>query len=115
MRHSQGFLLSRAPRVSGVCASLSTSLVSFVFAFFMASRRESTASRAQGKHPTESSQPAQTEACQKARFDTTLFSTMEDYQRYKQNFAQRKVVPRRSMNFSQLQHFRFEGLFSQIG
>ncbi|WKA06827.1 hypothetical protein VitviT2T_024708 [Vitis vinifera] len=61
----------------------------------MASRRESTASRAQGKHPTESSQPAQTEACQKARFDTTLFSTMEDYQRYKQNFAQRKVVPRR--------------------
>ncbi|RVW78942.1 Retrovirus-related Pol polyprotein from transposon RE1 [Vitis vinifera] len=77
VRHSQGFLLSRAPRVSGVCASLSTSLVSFVFAFFMASRRESTASRAQGKHPTESSQPAQTEACQKARFDTTLFSTME--------------------------------------
>ena len=40
---------------------------------------------------------------------------MEDYQRYKQKFAQREVVPGRSINFSQVQHFGFEGLFSRIG
>ena len=39
---------------------------------------------------------------------------MEDYQRYKQKFAQRNVVLGRSINFSQLQHFRFEGLFSRM-
>ena len=44
-----------------------------------------------------------------------LFSSVEDYQRYKQNFAQRKVVSGRSFNFSQLQHFGFEGLFSRMG
>ena len=49
--HNQGFLLSRAPRVSVVSASLSTRLVSFVYVFLMAPRRESIASRAQGKHP----------------------------------------------------------------
>ena len=37
---------------------------------------------------------------------------MEDYQRYKQKFAHRKVVLGRSFNFFQLQHFGFEGLFS---
>ncbi|WKA01570.1 hypothetical protein VitviT2T_019845 [Vitis vinifera] len=81
----------------------------------MAPRRESTSSKAQGKRSTEPSQPAQTETCRKVRFDTALFSSMEDYQRYKQNFAQRKVAPGRSINFSQLQHFEFEGLFSWMG
>ncbi|KAL6337897.1 hypothetical protein AAG906_002362 [Vitis piasezkii] len=55
--------LSCVPRVSGVCASLSTSLVSFISDFLMASRRKTTASRAQGKCPTEPSQPTQTEHC----------------------------------------------------
>ena len=45
----------------------------------------------------------------------TLFSSVDDYQRYKQKFAQRKVVPGRNINFSQLQHFEFEGLFSGMG
>ncbi|RVW68858.1 hypothetical protein CK203_064651 [Vitis vinifera] len=34
-----------------------------------------------GKHPAEPSQPTQMEAHQKARFDTTLFSIVKDYQR----------------------------------
>ena len=55
------------------------------------------------------------EAYRKARYDTALFSSVEDYQQYKQKFDQRKVVPRRSINFSQLQHFGFEGLFSRMG
>ncbi|RVW57549.1 hypothetical protein CK203_093077 [Vitis vinifera] len=71
--------------------------------------------RFQGKCPTKPSQPTQTEARQNVRFDTTLFSIVEDYQRYKQKFAQRKVVPGRSINFSQLQHFEFEGLFIRMG
>ena len=95
--------------------SLSTSLVSFIFAFLMAPRRETSAFRAQGKRPAELSQPTQTEARRKARFDTTLFNTVENYQRYKQKLAQRKVVPERSINFSQLQHFKFEGLFIWMG
>ena len=114
-RHSQLQHLSCVPKVSGVCVSLSTSLVSFISDFLMASRRETTASRAQGKCPTKPSQPTQTEARQNVRFDTTLFSIVEDYQRYKQKFAQRKVVPGRSINFSQLQHFEFEGLFIRMG
>ena len=81
-------------------ASLSTSLVSFVFVFLMAPRRESVVSRARGKCPIEPSQPTQTEARRNARFNIALFSSMEDYQRYKQKFAQRKVVPKRSINFS---------------
>ncbi|KAL6312382.1 hypothetical protein AAG906_008059 [Vitis piasezkii] len=72
-------------------------------------------SKAQGKRPAEPSQPEQMEARRKARYDTTLFSSIEDYQRYKQKFAQRKVVPKRSVNFSQLQHFGFEGLFNRMG
>ncbi|KAL6324289.1 hypothetical protein AAG906_007398 [Vitis piasezkii] len=63
-----------------------------------------------GKRPVEPSQPEQTEARRKARYDMTLFSSVEDYQRYKQKFTQRKVVIGRSINFSQLQHFGFEGL-----
>ena len=55
------------------------------------------------------------EARRKARNDTTLFSSVKDYQRYKQKFAQKKVVPGRSINFSQLQHFGFEGLLSRMG
>ena len=55
------------------------------------------------------------EAHQKARFDTTLFSIVKDYQRYKQKFTQRKVVLGRNINFSQLQHFGFEGLFGRMG
>ena len=45
----------------------------------------------------------------------TLFSSIEDYQRYKQKFAQRKVIPGKSVNFSQLQHFGFKGLFERMG
>ncbi|RVW77692.1 hypothetical protein CK203_053382 [Vitis vinifera] len=50
----------------------------------------------EGKHPAEPSQPPQSEVRRKARFDITLFNSMEDYQRYKQKFAQRKVVPGRT-------------------
>ncbi|RVW51241.1 hypothetical protein CK203_111836 [Vitis vinifera] len=53
----------------------------------MHKRRETTAFRAKGKRPVELSQPAQIEARRKVRFDLTLFSIVEDYQRYKQNFA----------------------------
>ena len=81
----------------------------------MAPRRETGTSRAQGKCPAEPSQPEQTEARRNARYDTTLFSSIEDYHRYKQKFAQRKVVLRKSVNFFQLQHFGFEGLFGRMG
>ena len=81
----------------------------------MAPRIETGSSRVQGKHPAEPSQPTQMEAHQKARFDTTLFSIVKDYQRYKQKFTQRKVVLGRNINFSQLQHFGFEGLFGRMG
>ena len=64
-----------------VVGSFSTNLIPFFFYFLMAPKREMIASRAQSKHP------AQTEARQKVRFDTTLFMTVEDYQRYKQKFA----------------------------
>nr|CAN73600.1 hypothetical protein VITISV_041445 [Vitis vinifera] len=47
----------------------------------MAHRKETTASRAQGKRPAKPSQPAQMEACRRMRYDTTLFSSVEDYQR----------------------------------
>ena len=50
-----------------------------------------------------------------ARFDIALFNFVEDYQQYKQKSTQRKVVPGRNINFSQLQHFKFEGLFSRMG
>ena len=53
VRHNQGFLHSRAPRVSIVSALLFTSLVSFVSVFLMAPRRESATSRAQGKCPAK--------------------------------------------------------------
>ncbi|RVW31498.1 Retrovirus-related Pol polyprotein from transposon RE1 [Vitis vinifera] len=49
--------------------------------------------RLRASAPTEPSQPEQAEARRKARYDTTLFSSNDDYQCYKQNFAQRKVVP----------------------
>ncbi|RVW40379.1 Copia protein [Vitis vinifera] len=52
-----------------------------------------------GKSPAEPSQPEQTEARRKARYDMALFSSIEDYQRYKQKFAQRKVVPGRSATY----------------
>ncbi|RVW92930.1 Retrovirus-related Pol polyprotein from transposon RE1 [Vitis vinifera] len=57
------------------------------FASLMAPRRETDTSRAQGKRPIEPSQPEQTEARRNAR----------------------------SVNFSQLQHFGFEGLFGRMG
>ena len=81
----------------------------------MAPKREMAASRAQDKHPTEPSQPDQTEARRKARYDTALFNSVEEYQRYKQKFTQRKVIPGRSINFYQLQYFGFEGLFGRMG
>ena len=102
-------------RLLVVLVSLSTNFFFIVSFLLMAPRRETIASRAQDKRPTEPSQLAQTKASQKIRFDTTLFSLVEDYQRYKQKFAQRKVVPERSIDFSQLQHFRFEGLFGRMG
>ena len=114
-RHNQGFLPSRAPRVSVMSVSLSTSLVFFVSIFLMAPRRESTTSRAQGKCPTKPSQPSLSKARRQAQFETSLFSSMEDYQQYKQKFSQRKVVLGKSINFSQLQHFGFEGLFGRMG
>ena len=40
---------------------------------------------------------------------------MEGYQRYKQHFAQRRVVPGRNINFPQLQHFELEGIFTRMG
>ncbi|KAL6314472.1 hypothetical protein AAG906_025957 [Vitis piasezkii] len=80
----------------------------------MAPRRESAASRAQGKRPADPSQPDQSEARRKARYDTALFGSVEDYQRYKQKFAQRKVVPGRSINFSQLKYFGFEEIFARM-
>ena len=98
-----------------VLVSLSTSSFFSVSLLLKALRRESATSRAQGKCPTEPSRPAQMEARRKARFDTTLFSVVKDYQRYKQKFTQRKVVPGRSVNFSQLQYFWFEGLFIRVG
>ena len=45
----------------------------------------------------------------------TFFNSIEDYQRYKQKFAQRKAVSGRSINFSQLQCFGFERLFGRMG
>ncbi|RVX13382.1 hypothetical protein CK203_021152 [Vitis vinifera] len=102
-------------RVCGCSSSLLSFSVWTLFSSFaslMAPRRETGTSRAQGKRPVEPSQPEQTEAHRKARFDTTLFSSNEDYQRYKQKFAQRKVVIGRSVNFSQLQHFGFEGCWT---
>ena len=94
---------------------LSSDFIYSFSAFLMALKRETNASRAQGKRPTEPSQPDQMEANRKARYETTLFSSVEEYQRYKQKFAQRKVVPGRSINFSQLQYFGFEGFFSRMG
>ena len=81
------FLLSRLPKVSVVSVFLSTNLVYFVSVFLMALRRESTASRAQEKCLAETSQPAQTKARRKARFDIALFNYVEDYQMYKKKFA----------------------------
>ena len=81
----------------------------------MTPKRETATSRAQDKRPAEPSQPKHTEARQKARYDTTLFSFIEDYQRYKQKLTLRKVIPGRSINFSQIQYFRFERLFSRMG
>ena len=98
-----------------MCDSLSTSFTSLISTFLMAPKREMAASRAQDKHPTEPSQPDQTEARRKARYDTALFNSVEEYQRYKQKFTQRKVIPGRSINFYQLQYFGFEGLFGRMG
>ncbi|RVW57588.1 hypothetical protein CK203_096313 [Vitis vinifera] len=70
----------------------------FIFsfsAFLMAPRRETTTSRAQAKRPVEPSLHEQIEARRKVRYDMTLFSFVEEYQRYKQKFSQRKVVPGR--------------------
>nr|CAN65058.1 hypothetical protein VITISV_008902 [Vitis vinifera] len=111
IRRQLGRLLS-TPRFSGLFSFISRRLgfrvcaCIFLFAFIlcldsfftsfaslMAPRRETGTSRAQGKRLVEPSQPEQTEACRKAR----------------------KVVPGRSVNFSQLQHFGFEGLFGRMG
>ena len=104
----------------GFCSLLFGFILSLDFSssysvLWMAPKRETATSKAQGKCLAKSSQPEQTEACRKARYDTTLFSSVEDYQRYKQKFSRRKVVLGRSINFSQLQHFGFERLFNRMG
>ncbi|RVW58416.1 Retrovirus-related Pol polyprotein from transposon RE1 [Vitis vinifera] len=109
----------QASRVSGLCCIfLSTSFsvwtLSSLFRFIDGTRRETGTSRAQGKRPVKPSQPSRREARRKARFDTALFSSNEDYQCYKK-ICSKKVVPGRSVNFSQLQHFGFEGLFGRMG
>ena len=86
-RHSLRQCLPARVGLSGVCASLSSNFVSFISAFLMAHRRESTASKAQGKCPAKPSQSDQSEARRKARYDTALFASVEYYQRYKQKFA----------------------------
>ena len=68
----------------------------------MPPRRDTAASRAQGKRLAEPSQPGEAEARRKARFDIGLFTSMEESQRYKQKFSHKKVVPGRNINFSQL-------------
>ena len=40
---------------------------------------------------------------------------MEDYQWYKQHFAQRRLFPKKNVNFPQLQHFGIEGIFTRMG
>ncbi|RVW28391.1 hypothetical protein CK203_109077 [Vitis vinifera] len=103
------FILSHLVSASFSCVFLPFSVI------WMAPKQETGTSRAQGKCPTKPSQPEQMEARRKARYDIVLFSSVEDYQLCKQKFAQRKVVPGRSTNFSQLYHFGFEGLFSRMG
>ena len=44
-----------------------------------------------------------------------MFSSVENYQWYKQHFAQRQVVLRRNINFPQLQHFEFNDLLTRMG
>ncbi|KAL6332297.1 hypothetical protein AAG906_004859 [Vitis piasezkii] len=55
-------------------------------ACFMAPRRDRGASKALGKRPAQASQDGQAEARRKARFDTGLFTSVDEYQRYKQHF-----------------------------
>ena len=81
----------------------------------MAPRRDSGALKALGKRPAQASQDGQAEARRKARFDTGLFTSVDEYQRYKQHFVQRKVVAVRNINFAHLQHFGFESLFARMG
>ncbi|RVW37819.1 Retrovirus-related Pol polyprotein from transposon RE1 [Vitis vinifera] len=61
----------------------------------------------------EPSQPEQTGLAER-RGMTRPSSVRRRLSAYKQKFAQRKVVPGRSVNFSQLQHFGFEGLFGRM-
>ena len=65
----------------------------------MAPRRESAASRAQGKRPVEPSHLDQSEARRKARYDTALFGYVEDYQRYKQKIRLEKSCSREKHQF----------------
>ncbi|RVW22362.1 hypothetical protein CK203_096192 [Vitis vinifera] len=45
-----------------------------------------------GQAPAQPSQDGEAEARRKARFDTGLFTSVDEYQRYKQHFVQRKGV-----------------------
>ncbi|RVW51686.1 hypothetical protein CK203_066690 [Vitis vinifera] len=56
----------------------------------MAPRKETGTSRAQGKRPVEPSQPEQTEARRKARYDIALFSSNEDYSATSKNLLRGK-------------------------
>ncbi|RVW95453.1 Retrovirus-related Pol polyprotein from transposon RE1 [Vitis vinifera] len=108
-------IFSPFPRAEGflglvfsLCLLASVLQAYFHFWIWMAPRKETGTSRAQGKRLLEpSQQPEQTKARRKARYDTALFGSVEDYQRYKTHFAKRKVVPGRNINFF---HFRVSGL-----
>ncbi|RVW33342.1 hypothetical protein CK203_085329 [Vitis vinifera] len=94
----------RAPKALGcVCSFLFNSLSFWTFpspfSRWMAPRRETGTSRAQGERPAEPSQPEQTEARRKAMYDTTLFSSVEDYQRYKAKVRLEESRPREKCQF----------------
>ena len=74
-RHDQGFKCEVLPFPHLLLALASIS---------MASGREPTTSKAQGKRPAKASKP---KTRRKTCFDTALFSTVEEYQRYRQHFA----------------------------
>ena len=74
-RHDQGFRCEVLPFPHFLFTLASIS---------MAFGREPTTSKAQDKHPAKASKP---KTCRKTCFDTGLFSTVEEYQRYNQHFA----------------------------
>lgn len=62
----------------------------------MALKRKYVATRAQGKCATKTSK---SEAHQQAHFNMTTFTTIEEYQRFKNHFSHRNVVPKKDIDF----------------